>query len=498
MRWAGGELTYAQMADLAAGISVAVGDAPRVAILAGRTPTAYAGVLGTLIAGAAYVPLNTAYPAARNRVILKRSGASAVIADAEGLAQLPAILTEAVPDTLVVAGDPAAPLEAIAPRHRTVHVPAGVVSSHRTTTDRDMPAYLMFTSGSTGTPKGVAVSHGNVRALVSRLAARYRLTPVDRLSQMFDLTFDLSVFDQFITWEAGACLVCPGRADLLNPAGFIREHALSVWFSVPSVAMFMRRLGSLAPGSFPSLRWSLFCGEPLPAELAAAWSEAAPASTVENLYGPTEVTVACTVYRWQGEASRPHCIHGIVPIGEPFDGLDARVVDPMLHEMPVGARGELLVSGDQVTLGYWNDSERTEEAFVVPPGRSETFYRTGDLVTRANADAPLCYLGRLDHQVKILGHRVELLEIEALLRDASGRDSVAAVPWPRTESGAGGVVAFVAGGRVDVAGLRAALALQLPPYMVPRQIHELPELPLTANGKIDRRALEGRLERGAK
>ncbi len=365
------------------------------------------------------------------------------------------------------------------------------------TVERDALAYLMFTSGSTGVPKGVAVSHANVRALISRLAARYRLTSADRLSQMFDLTFDLSVFDQFMAWEAGACLVCPSRADVVNPARFIREHELTVWFSVPSVAMFMRRLGSLAPGSFPSLRWSLFCGEPLPLELAEAWSAAAPGSTLENLYGPTEVTVACTVYRWRGEESRPHCIHGIVPIGEPFAGLDVMLADPALHEVPVGEPGELLMAGDQVTLGYWNDTERTAAAFVTPPATPVTYYRTGDLVTRRTPDAPLSYLGRLDHQVKILGHRVELLEIEAALRAATGRDSVAAVAWPRTGSGAAGVVAFIAGGGVDAAGVRTVLASRLPPYMVPRQIREMPALPLNSNGKIDRRALEAILAEAA-
>ncbi len=490
-------LTYAEMADRAARIAGSVGDTPRVAILAGRSPTAYAGVLGTLIAGAAYVPLNTAYPADRNRVILERSGAGAVIADRDGLTQLPAILTDAVPATLVVADDATDPAGSIDARHPIVNVQDGPVArAPRTTVDRDALAYLMFTSGSTGVPKGVAVSHANVRALVSRLAARYELTSADCLSQMFDLTFDLSVFDQFVTWEAGACLVCPSRADLLNPAGFIRKHGLTVWFSVPSVAMFMRRLGGLAPGSFPSLRWTLFCGEPLPVELAEAWSAAAPGSTLENLYGPTEVTVACTVYRWRGDASRSECMHGIVPIGEPFPGLDLMLVDPSLHEVPAGGRGELIVSGDQVALGYWNDQERTELAFVTPPGASKTHYRTGDLVTRPTADAPLCYLGRLDHQVKILGHRVELLEIEAVLRAACGRDSVAVVAWPRTESGAAGVVAFVAGGRVDAAGVREALASRLPAFMVPRQIRELPELPLNPNGKIDRRALEALLEGG--
>jgi acyl-coenzyme A synthetase/AMP-(fatty) acid ligase len=299
-----------------------------------------------------------------------------------------------------------------------------------------------------------------------------------------------------MTWEAGAVLVCPSRADLVNPAGFIQRDELTTWFSVPTVAMFMRRLGSLAPDAFPSLRWSLFCGEPLPAAVAEAWAAAAPGSTVENLYGPTELTVACAVHRWDPDASPRQCIHGVVPIGEPFAGLDGIVVDASLKEVPPGAQGELLVAGDQVTLGYWNDRERTDAAFVTPPGRTETFYRTGDLVTRADPGSPLCYLGRLDHQIKILGHRVELLEVEAALRSASGRDAVAAVGWPRTESGAGGVVAFVAGGGVDVQTTRATLASRLPPYMVPRRIHTLPELPLNANGKIDRGALEALLANG--
>jgi amino acid adenylation domain-containing protein len=484
LRWSGGALTYAEMAGRAARIADMVRDAPRVAILAGRTPTAYAGVLGTLMAGGAYVPLNTAFPAERNRVILERSGASAVVADGEGMSLLGDILTEAAPDVLIVADEDARVERPTDPRPRTMHV------------DADALAYLMFTSGSTGVPKGVAVSHANVRAFVERMTPRYGLTPADRVSQMFDLTFDLSVFDQFMTWEAGACLVCPSRADLVNPAKYIQSHELTTWFSVPSAAMFMRRLGSLTPGSFPTLRWSLFCGEPLPVELAEAFAAAAPASILENLYGPTELTIACTVYRWQGDRSRPECIHGIVPIGEPFSGLNAMLADGSLDEVAAGGQGELLVSGDQVTRGYWNDPERTDTSFVTPPGRSARHYRTGDLVTRRAADAPLCYLGRLDHQVKILGHRVELLEIEARLRAASGRDAVAAVAWPRTESGAAGVVAFVAGGGVDAAAIRAALASELPSYMVPRQVHHVPDLPLNANGKIDRRALEALLDGG--
>ncbi len=153
-------------------------------------------------------------------------------------------------------------------------------------------------------PKGVLVAHRNVTPLIRGMAERYEIDEHDRCSQTFDLTFDLSVFDMFVAWERGASVHCLTDKTLLKPGGFIRDHELTVWFSVPSVAVFLRRFGMLTPGRYPSLRWSLFCGEALPVEIAEAWAAAAPNSIVENLYGPTEATIACTVYRWDGERSR--------------------------------------------------------------------------------------------------------------------------------------------------------------------------------------------------
>ena len=305
-------MTYAEMAARAAALSRSLGDAERVAILSGRTPIAFAGVLAALAAGRTYVPLNVNFPAARNRLILELSGAGAIIVDQQGLEQLPGILTPEHSQVLIVADGAG---------HRNIqrlHTAAGSFAPQLEGVPDDSIAYLMFTSGTTGVPKGVAVTHRNVASFVTTMMERYSLTEHDRLSQMFDLTFDLSVFDMFMTWEAGACLCCPSSAELLNPSDFIASNRLTVWFSVPSVAMFIRRLTGLPPGCFPDLRWSLFCGEPLPADIAQAWAEAADGSQVENLYGPTELTVACTSYRWEGDASRSECIHGLVPIGEPF------------------------------------------------------------------------------------------------------------------------------------------------------------------------------------
>jgi len=187
----------------------------------------------------------------------------------------------------------------------------------------DSIAYLLFTSGSTGTPKGVMVTHRNVTPFVNAMVDRYEITEEDRFSQTFDLTFDLSVFDMFVAWERAACVCCPSAKTLIKPGKFIKDARLTVWFSVPSTGVFMKRLGELKPDSYPNLRWSLFCGEPLPVDVARAWARAAPHSTLENLYGPTEVTVACTAYRWDAHVSPGASKRGIVPIGEPLPDMTA-------------------------------------------------------------------------------------------------------------------------------------------------------------------------------
>jgi amino acid adenylation domain-containing protein len=354
----------------------------------------------------------------------------------------------------------------------------------------ESPAYLLFTSGSTGRPKGVLVTHANVRAFLSAVDERFELDPTDRLSHLFDFTFDLSIFDLFAAWEHGACVCCPAESQLLEPSRYARDSRLTVWFSVPSAAMLMRRFGVLKPDAFPELRLSLFCGEALPADLAAAWSAAAPNSVVENLYGPTEATVACTAQGWPP----PPASNGLVPIGEPFGQTIARVVDDALEEVPPGEAGQLFLAGPQVVSGYLDDSDATARAFVTIQGVGRG-YLTGDRVRRAAVDRPLEFLGRLDSQVKVLGHRVELGEVEAALREEAGADAVA-LGWPRTPSGAAGIVAFVADPSLDRVALRQSLGARLPDYMVPRELHLVDDLPLNANGKHDRNALVALLEDG--
>jgi amino acid adenylation domain-containing protein len=471
---------------------------PLAAVFAARSTAAYAGILGILAAGKGYVPLNPKFPIERTRTMLRLSGCSVVVVGPETLEAVPGLLqdfplslTVVLPET-----EDATPLAAAFPGHRFVS--AAELADERDggphPGEPDATAYLLFTSGSTGQPKGVPVRHASVRAYLDYICARYGVTEEDRVSQEFDLTFDLSVHDMFVTWERGACLYCVPERAVMLPARFIREHALTMWFSVPSVAGALAKTGLLTPDGFPSLRWSLFCGEPLSAAYAGQWQKAAPHSIVENLYGPTEATIAVSHYRWHPATSPQECVNGIVPIGWMFEGQQGRVVDGgrlAADDQP----GELHLAGSQVTFGYWNNPEKTQAQFVRLPGTGETvWYRTGDVVKRG-ANGCLFYLGRTDHQVKIRGYRVELQEIEAVLRRVCGTEQAVAVPWQVIDGSADGVVAFVSGvGALDERAVLSAAREVLPDYMLPRQIRLLPEMPLNANGKIDRAKLMRMLE----
>ncbi|WP_431272461.1 AMP-binding protein [Dankookia sp. P2] len=360
----------------------------------------------------------------------------------------------------------------------------------------DDGAYLLFTSGSTGAPKGVPLRHANVMAYLRATTARYQPTPDDRFTQLFDLTFDLSVHDMFLCWGAGAALYCPSDAARMAPQEFVRRHDLTFWFSVPSTATYMQRLRILRPGLFPSLRWSLFCGEALPRRIAEAWAAAAPNSTVENLYGPTEATIAITAYRLPADPDAAAQLPDIVPIGRPFPGQAAIVIDAEGTPAPMGEAGKLCLGGSQVAEGYWRRPDLTAERFLPPQGTDPGmgWYRTGDRV-RETAEHGLVFLGRMDRQVKINGHRVELQEVEAALGRAAASDCVAALAWPLDAGGlARGIVAFVGRDDMPAEAILEACRRMLPPYMVPSQIRPLSDWPVNDHGKADYKRLRQLLE----
>jgi amino acid adenylation domain-containing protein len=470
----------------------------RTAIFAHRSWIAYAGLLAALMRGHAYVPLNRQFPVTRTREMFERSGSRAVIVDNASLVQLDAVLAGVAEKTVIIA--PGAKDVGGLRRRFPGHDVFGKDDLARAANvslrppRQDDPAYLLFTSGSTGRPKGVLVAHRNVTPFIRLMADRYGAQSSDRFSQAFDLTFDLSVFDMFVAWEHGASVHCLPDKVVMKPDRFIRELELTIWFSVPSVAVFLQRLGALQRGAFTSLRWSLFCGEALPADIAEAWQSAAPNSTLENLYGPTEATIACTAYRWRPGLLDQARYHNLVPIGEPLGETSVMVVDSDLSEVGHDKEGELLVGGPQVTLGYLDDPARTAASFVVPTESDGTYYRTGDRAVRTT-DGNLHYLGRLDEQVQIHGYRVELGEVEAAIRDVPGVVDTAAIAWPLSPAGAEGIVAFVlSSDAVDVGDVRSTLETRLPQYMRPREVRVLEDLPLNPNGKVDRKALYALME----
>ena len=473
--------------------------AQRIGVFAYRSEVSYTGVLAALAGGATFVPLNPTFPPEKTTSMIRQAALDAIIVDRVCAPQLEQVLAGIDPCPPILLPDLEAPSSTAlqAPMlDRDALAGTAVLKSMPPLTPDDI-AYLLFTSGSTGAPKGVPVSHGNAVHFMDVNADRYGITSADRLSQTFDQTFDLSVFDLFLSWHRGACVCSLSTVDLLAPTNIINRLGLTLWFSVPSVPAQMRRRNSLKPGSMPNLRWSLFCGEPLPKASAEAWQAAAPNSTVENLYGPTELTISCFVHRWDPVQSPALCYNEVVPIGQPLPGLGATIIDDEMKPAAPGEPGELCVCGPQTTPGYWNDPGRTAERFVqlpVSPYETRRFYRTGDRVQRLS-NGEYVYIGRTDHQIKVLGHRVELGEVEAALRVDSRVTQVAALGWPLEPGGAAnGIVAFVTGTEIDPAQLKAQSAQQLQAYSVPQQIFVIEDMPMNANGKIDRLALRRRLD----
>lgn len=462
LRWAGA-------------LYAAPGGPPRaVGVLTDRSLEGYAGVLAALYAGATVVPLHAGFPLERTRRMLETARVDAVVADGFGLATLRALAQAGLRLPVLV---PEADDDGSFPRIPTTRRPLDAPARVR---DTDT-AYVLFTSGSTGRPKGVPITHGMTRHYFALADRHYDFTAADAFSQTFDLNFDCAMFDMFCAWGVGASLhPVPAQAYRDLP-GFFTERALTVWFSAPSAITLARRTGGLAPGGMPTLRWSLFAGEALRAADVVAWQAAAPASTVENIYGPTELTLTVTGHRWSPDTSPDLCVNGLVPIGTMHEGHDHLLLTP--HGRFSDHEGELCITGPQMTPGYL-EPEDNEGRFLRHDGR--TWYRTGDRV-RTLDNGELIYLGRWDSQVQVNGWRVELAEIEFALAACSGvRDAVAVT---RANNGTVEIAVFYTGEPVPAARLAKQLAELLPKGMLPRRYTHLTEFPLNSNRKIDRKRL---------
>ncbi|MFI1019116.1 D-alanine--poly(phosphoribitol) ligase [Streptomyces sp. NPDC020965] len=496
VRFGGRTLTYAQAHRTAltwAGSLLRATPEPpaAVGVLADKGIPAYLGILTALYAGAAVVPLRPDFPAARTAEMMRAAGVTAVIADGRGRRLLPELLADRR-DTAVLAADeegaPAdeSPADGSAPGRR-VAIDEGYALTAPRDVVPDDTAYVLFTSGSTGRPKGVPLSHGNIAHYFEVLDARYDFTADDVFTQTFDLNFDCSLFDLFCAWGAGASVIqIPPQAYRDLPA-HLAEQGVTVWFSTPSSIALVRRLGGLAPGSLPTLRWSFFAGEALKCADTEDWQRAAPASFVENLYGPTELTVTVTAHRWSPEVSPVVGANGVVPIGPLHKGLDHVLIDA--DGLPHPDTGELCVTGPQMA-GRYLDPADDHGRFLDHDGRR--WYRTGDRV-RLAPGGELVYLGRMDAQVQIQGWRVELAEVDHALQGCEGVGEAVTV-GAATDAGTELVVFYTAPAPVPPVRFAAVLRATLPDGVVPRHYRHVAELPLNSNRKIDRRALTARAE----
>lgn len=493
----GTELSYGTLVRQAAKLAGLLAErrqSRRIGILGTRSIEAYIGILAACWAGSAYVPLNLKWPAERLIALFGQLQLDGLVVDENGVGLLtPEVLAHA-PDLVVIppgrALVPVRPSQSVIPRgtetSQPLDEPASVASGDT--------GYIIFTSGTTGLPKGVMISAGSLDHYLEQSEPWTGYRSTDRIGEACDITFDLSVHNLFLCLRAGASLHVMSQLEMLAPARFIRGHELTAWMSVPTVIGLMRQNGALKPGIFPSLRLSIFCGEPLPVAAAQAWALATPNGVVENIYGPTEATV---IGLRQPLTEPPVVTEGrdILAIGRPYPTMKVAILDQRQQPVAAGEAGEIALAGPQLGIGYLGLPELTDDRFRTI--RGERWYLTGDL-GRMDGQGVFHHLGRVDNQVKLKGNRVELEEIDTHLRRAAGTDLVATVAWPVAHGSADGLVAFVGGGHGDVEAIRRDLVHRLPRYLVPGRIVICPELPRNINGKIDRGALARRLDRDAR
>ncbi len=498
-------LTYAAVEELSnrlANLLLAEGCAPgdRVALFTPKTPLAIVGMLATLKANAAYVPIDPASPAQRVARVLSACRPRFALLARESAAQLDGALAEAPTGCRVVA------LEREGPKGERFEAAFDLSDVARAPASRPAPrgdetalAHILFTSGSTGVPKGVMIEHRSVLAFLDWAWAYFGTAPSDRISSHPPLHFDLSTFDVYGTLGAGAelHLVGPELSLLAHKlADFIRRSELTQWFSVPSILTYMAKFDVVRQDDFPAMKRLLWCGEVLPTPTLIHWMKRLPHVRFTNLYGPTEATIASSYYT---VPAVPADERASVPIGLPCGGEELLVLDEKLEPSPAGEIGDLYLAGVGLSPGYWEDAEKTAAVFVADPRRpGHRIYKTGDLASVAT-DGLVHFHGRRDSQIKSRGYRIELGEIETALSTLPflKESAVVGVETQGFEGTAICCAYAAAEPGTKPPAIRAALARHVPGYMLPARWKELDILPKNANGKIDRRRVREMFEEEA-
>ena len=477
--FAGQRITYRELNERANQLAnylrtEGVGPEVLVGISIERSLEMLVAILGVLKAGGGYVPLDPNYPQERLQFMITDDRLRLVITTKQTANNIPATA-----QLLFIDND----WPKIA--KRDVNNLATKIQPHNV-------AYIIYTSGSTGNPKGVAIEHRSLTNFIYAAAAAYEIASSDRMLQFASLSFDLSVEEIFLPLTHGATLVLRTEDMISSPRDFMRcceEWKLSI-LDLPT-AYWHELTDALAPDDIKlptSIRLVIIGGEKAATDRLVAWhARAGDAIRLVNTYGPTETTVAVTISELRNADA---CVSGVVPIGRPFANTRAYVLDANLQPAPIGVAGELYIGGPGVARGYINRADLTAEKFIADPFSADSadrLYRTGDRV-RYRRDGQIEFLGRIDNQIKIRGFRVELEEIEQALREQSSvKDGVVVY-----DESARRLIAYVVPQNnegISTTNLRNSLKTKLPAYMVPSILEVIDALPVTANGKINRRAL---------
>lgn len=460
---ADGSLSYGELADRALRTGATLVDhgvspGDTVAVSMPKGPDQITAVLGVLAAGATYVPLGVEQPPARRDRIRRTGGFRVALTDGRPVAHT---------DVLTVG-------EAV--RRSPLPKPVAV--------DEEQPAYVLFTSGSTGEPKGVDVPHRAAMNTIDDLNERFGVGTSDRCLAVSALDFDLSVYDVFGMLSAGGAVVLvdeAGRRDARQWAELVRAHRVTVLNCAPPLLDML--LLATGPGALTGLRTVLLGGDLVGTDLPGRLAERAPGCRFAGLGGTTETAIHSTVCEVTDGRTPAHW--RAVPYGTPLRNVRCRVVDGRGRDCPDWVPGELWIGGDGVALGYRADPVRTAERFTGWAGIR--WYRTGDLA-RYWPDGTVEFLGRRDNQVKLRGFRVEMGEVEAAL---TGHPAVRrAVAWLTGDRSVRLAATVAAAPGTAEEELREWVGSLLPPHMVPERVVVVDELPLTSNGKLDRRAVQ--------
>lgn len=462
-------------------LSKGLGRGDVIAIGHDKHALSYALMLAAIRLGVAYVNIDVASPIARTSHILQVSAPSLLFYDDPAyLAEMTELAITQGCELLLLTPSLLPKVGELEREHQ--HQCSLLV-------DGATIAYIMFTSGSTGVPKGVAVTHQNVLHLIAWGQQRFGITERDNFANLSPMYFDNSVFDFYVGLFCGASLSPIHRSLLAKPYElvlYVHARACTIWFSVPSAFMYLMTMKAIAPGTLTQLRAIVFGGEGYPkAELKKLFDRFSDQAMLANVYGPTECTCICSAHTLIADDFLD--LEGLPTLGHLNPNFDHCILDENGHDV---AEGELCLIGPNVAAGYFNDQERTATAFhVITDSKRfmKRMYRTGDLVK--DVDGRLHFVGRKDNQIKHMGYRIELEEIEHALVKLPEVDQ-AAVVYQRTQTAYGKLVAYVACvTTVDDKALLLALGRLLPDYMVPTKLIVMPKLPKNANGKVDRQYL---------